>query len=84
MSQTPTLDLLAVVPGVSLDVTNTMAQYVLENSKGETTMSNEDMKIAIVSLLHTCTVQQKMIDELTTRVNAKRTEKPKRRFGFKK
>lgn len=68
----------------TLDIDNTLAAAVLENSAGLPTMSDEDMKIAIVSLLNTCTRQQAVIDELVTEVNELRDIKRHFRLPFKK
>lgn len=61
----------------TLDVDNTLANAVLENSHGHPVMSAEDTKIAIVSLLNTCKRQQEIIDELVSCVNEQRNTKKK-------
>lgn len=64
----------------AFDVDRTLAVAVLKNSAGLPTMSNEDMKIAIISLINTCSSQQKVIDELVSCVNDLReTAKTRRR-----
>lgn len=78
----PILD-LAKYTETTLDIDNSFAVAVLENSQGLPTMSDEDMKIAIVSLINTCTRQQAVIDELVNCVNelretTKKTRKPKK------
>ena len=85
MRRFPNLD-LARYTETSLDVHNTLAAAVLDKSNGFPTMSDEDMKIAIVSLINTCRAQQRVIDELVTYVNDERAPKPKKkiRIPFKK
>lgn len=73
----PILDLAAHTE-TTLDVDNTLAVAVLSNSAGLPTMSDEDMKIAIVSLINTCTCQQAVINELVTYVNEQRSPKKSR------
>lgn len=68
----------------TLNIDNTLAVAVLANSAGLPTMSDEDMKIAIVSLINTCTRQQAVIDELVTEVNTLREIKRFIRHPFKK
>lgn len=68
----------------TLDIDNTVAVAVLQNSAGLPTMSDEDMKLAIVSLINTCTRQQAVIDELVTEVNELRDIKRHFRLPFKK
>lgn len=78
MSKYPTLD-FARYQETTLDVHETLAVAVLQNSAGLPTMSEEDMKIAIISLINTCTKQQTVIDELVNCVNELRdTTKTKR------
>lgn len=72
----PNLD-LARFTKTTLDVDNTLANAVLENSYGQPTMSDEDVKIAILSLINTCRTQQEVIDELVTCVNELRAPKKK-------
>lgn len=73
----PNLD-LAKFTKTTLDVDNTLAAAVLDNSHGLPTMSDKDMKIAIVSLINTCRTQQEVIDELVNAVNEMRA--PKKKF----
>ena len=79
--RTPKLD-LARFTDTTLDVNETLAVAVLANSAGFPTMSDEDMKIAIISLINTCTQQQSVIDELVSVVNELREPKPRRKFPF--
>lgn len=78
----PKLDLAKYTTNSKLDVDNTLARAVLKNSEGDPTMSDEDTKVAIVSLLNTCRVQQQFIDELVECVNEMRAAKPKRKLKF--
>lgn len=78
----PILDLAKYID-TTLDIDNTLIVDALKNSAGLPTMSEEDTKIAIVSLLNTCTRQQNVIDELVDCVNELRAPKKKRKF-FKK
>ncbi len=68
----------------TLNVDDTLAAAVLKNSHGNPTMSDEDVKIAILSLLMTCKRQQSVIDELVVEVNTLRETTRKFRFPFKK
>lgn len=68
----------------TLDIDNTLAAAVLEHSHGNPTMSDEDVKVAIVSLLLTCKRQQTVIDELVSEVNDLREIKRFIRNPFKK
>ena len=68
---------LAKFTETTLDVDNTLAVAVLANSAGLPTMSDEDMKIAIISLINTCRTQQEVIDELVNCVNELRAPKKK-------
>lgn len=70
----PNLD-LANYTETTLDVNNTLAAAVLQNSHGDPTMSDNDVKIAIISLLNTCRTQQEVIDELVNYVNEQRAPK---------
>lgn len=60
-----------------LNVDDTLISAVLENSHGKPTMSDEDVKLALLSLLNTCRTQQYIINELVGCVNELRTPKKK-------
>lgn len=76
---------LAKYTKTTLDIENTLITSVLENSHGQPTMSDEDMKLALLSLLNTCKVQQTIIDELVIVVNDLREpDKRSIRHPFKK
>jgi hypothetical protein len=79
----PNLD-LAKHTKTTLDVNNTLAAAVLENSYGQPTMSDNDVKVAIISLLNTCRTQQEVIDELVDYVNKQRALKTKRKLWNRK
>jgi len=68
--------------GKTLEVEDSMITHVLQNSFGEPTMSNEDVKLAVLSLYNTCKVQQEYIDELVNCVNELRA--PKKKFRRRK
>lgn len=75
--KTPKLD-LAKFTKTTLDIEETLITKVLENSHGQPAMSDEDVKLAILSLLNTCKVQQTIIDELVIVVNDMRAPKQKK------
>lgn len=62
----------------NLKVDETLIAAVFQNSKGERTMPDKDVKLALLSLYSTCITQQALIDELVSCVNELRT--PKRRI----
>ena len=73
----PVLDYSRHTP-LAFDIENTLVVDVLKNSHGEPTMSDEDVKLAVLSLFNTCKTQQHIIEELVECVNELRT--PKRHF----
>lgn len=76
---------LAKYTKTTLDIEETLITRVLENSHGQPTMSDEDVKLAILSLLNTCKVQQTIIDEIVIVVNDMREPKKSRiKNPFKK
>jgi len=81
--RTPKLD-YAKYTKTTLDIDDSLIAKVLENSKGQPTMSDEDVKLAILSLFMTCKRQQEIIDELVPVVNDLRTPKPKKKLRFRK
>jgi hypothetical protein len=68
----------AVHPRRPFDIEETMLVAALKHSQGSPTMSDEDVKIGLLSLLSTCKFQQELIDELVQCVNELRT--PKKKF----
>ena len=80
----PILD-LARHTKTTLDIDESLITSVLNNSHGQPTMSDEDTKLAILSLLLTCKRQQTVIDELVDSVNEMRTPKKRSiKHPFKK
>ena len=76
MSMYPRLDYARFTP-TTLDIEESLIVQVLKNSKGERTMSDEDVKLALLSLFSTCKFQQELIDELVNCVNELRKPKKK-------
>lgn len=72
----PALD-LAPYTKTTLDIDETLINAALSHSHGQPTMSDEDVKLAILSLLNTCKRQQTVIDELVNCVNEMRAPKTK-------
>jgi hypothetical protein len=56
MSMYPRLDYARFTP-TTLDIEESLIVQVLKNSKGERTMSDEDVKLALLSLFSTCKFQ---------------------------
>ena len=79
----PRLDYAKNIDHPVFDIEDTLLINVLRNSYGQPTMSNEDVKLAILSLYNTCKTQQQLIDELIECINDLRTPK-KRRFFTRK
>lgn len=81
MNHYPQMDYMQNVhPHKPFDIEETLIVAVLKNSHGQPTMSDEDVKLALLSLFNTCKTQQNIIDELVECVNDLRT--PKKR-GWK-
>lgn len=83
MNKYPKLD-YAQFTSTTLAIDETLIARVLENSHGQPTMSDKDVKLAILSLLYTCKHQQSIIDELVNCVNELREPKKKFWHRFKK
>lgn len=77
MKRYPKLDYARFTPN-TLDINETLIVSVLKQSQGQRTMSDEDVKLAILSLFNTCMTQQQLIDELVDCVNEIR--EPKKKF----
>jgi len=73
----PQLDYARFTP-TTLDIEETLVVSALKQSQGQRTMSDEDVKLAILSLYCTCKTQQGIIDELVGAVNEMR--EPKKKF----
>ena len=67
-----------VHPRKPFDIEETLIVQVLKNSQGQRTMSEDDVKLAVLSLFCTCKTQQALIDELVECVNDLR--RPKKKF----
>lgn len=76
MTRYPKLDYARFTPN-TLDIEQTLIVSVLKQSQGQRTMSDEDVKLAILSLFNTCKTQQQLIDELVDCVNEIREPKKK-------
>ena len=72
----PKLDFARFTPN-TLDIEQTLVVHALKQSQGQPTMSDEDVKLAILILYNTCTTQQQLIDELVDCVNEMRQPKKK-------
>lgn len=68
----------------TLDIEETMLVQALHHSRGLRVMSEEDVKLAILSLYNTCKTQQAVIDELVVCVNELREPKKKPFWHFRK
>ncbi len=64
---------IAIEGVTSLD--NELYEKAMQPSRGEDTMSPEDMKLAILALRGLINVQQKWIDTLTSEVTTLKTSK---------
>ncbi len=78
----PILEYTKTVQHPTFYIEETLIIQVLKNSYGEPTMSDDDVKLAILSLFNTCKTQQAYIDELVDCVNELRT--PKKKFWHRR